>query len=386
MGILSAFNLVTLLSGFTFFSFILLIPLFAQELRLNLTATGIVLASSSAAIILFSPIWGHLADRLKDKRTFLILGYMIFAVSSLMHFFAGSFTTLVLLRFLQGASFATNPLLTALFAERFGKEAARRFGSFSAANALGWGLGSILSGIFADLFGIRWAFVLVSLLPLASAGVIHWKIREEPHPTDAAPQHSRVPRKLFYLYATIFARHSAAIALWSVFPIYLRGFVGSFSEVGAINGLNMLVQPLFMLAIGRFGERWGKLKLVLWGILGSIATFLVYASAQEVWQVLLGQLMIAAAWSAIFIGLNIYIIEEVPKGSRGKAFGYLQSALTSAAAVGPLLGGTLADAFGIREMIAIVSLLMASSLPFLLRLQALDRKRRQELAGAPCYK
>jgi MFS family permease len=386
MGLLSAFNLVTLLSGFTFFSFILLIPLFTQELELSLTATGIVLASSALAIILFSPLWGHLADRLGSKRTFLILGHIIFALSSLLHFFADSLTTLVLLRFLQGAAFATNPLLTALFAEHFGKEAARRFGSFSAANALGWGLGSILSGVFADLFGIRWAFVLVSLFPLISAGIIHWKIGEVSQLTETAPQQNRVPSKLFYLYATIFARHSAAIALWSVFPIYLRGFVGSFSEVGAINGLNMLVQPLFMLAIGRFGERWGKLKLVLWGILGSIATFLVYASAESVWQVLLGQLMIAAAWSAIFIGLNLYIIEEVPQGSRGKAFGYLQSAMTSAAAVGPLLGGALADAFGIREMIVIVSLLMASSLPFLLRLQALDRSREQELAGAPCSK
>jgi MFS family permease len=149
----------------------------------------------------------------------------------------------------------------------------------------------------------------------------------------------------------------------------------------------MLVQPLFMLAIGRFGERWGKLKLVFWGILGSIATFLIYASAPNVWQILLGQLMIAASWSAIFIGLNLYIIEEVPQGSRGKAFGYLQSALTSAAAVGPLLGGALADALGIREMIVIASLLMISSLPFLLRLRALDRRAQAEpLAGTPSPK
>lgn len=37
------FNVVTLLTGFSFFSFVLLIPLFGQELKLNLTSIGMVL-------------------------------------------------------------------------------------------------------------------------------------------------------------------------------------------------------------------------------------------------------------------------------------------------------------------------------------------------------
>ncbi len=84
--------------------------------------------------------------------------------------------------------------------------------------------------------------------------------------------------------------------------------------------------------------------------------------------------MIAAAWSAIFIGLNLYIMDAAPPGSRGRAFGYLQSSMTGAAALGPLLGGTLSDALSIQGMIWVVAALMATSLPFLLRLRAIDAR------------
>ena len=385
MGLPWVFNLITFTSGFTFFSFIFLIPLYAHELGLSLTAAGVALAASSVAIIAFSPVWGALADRLGRKRPFLVAGYGLFALFSALHALAGSFPALVALRFLQGAAFATNPLLTALFADRFGRQAARRFGAFSAANALGWGLGSLVSGLLADWIGLRWTFAVVAGLPLVSAALL-LRVPEPSSPAppvsarEPEPSRPRLPRKLFYLYATIFTRHSAAVALWSMFPLYLREFVGSLGGIGAVNGLNMIAQPLFMLLFGRWAERWDKLQLVLWGILGTIATFGVYATATGIGQILLGQLMIAAAWSAIFIGLNLYLMEAAPPGTRGRAFGLLQSSMTGAAALGPLLGGALADALGIRGMIWVVAALMGTSLPFLLKLRALDAREAAQRA------
>lgn len=383
MNSMLCFNVVTLLAGFSFFSFILLIPLFADELGMNLTEIGTTLAVFSVAIILFSPLWGYLSDRYGHRRLFLIFGNLLFFVSSLLYMYVHTLEGLIVLRFLQGIGFATNPLLTALFSDHFGEQAARRFGAFSAANAVGWGLGSLLSGILADTIGIRWVFAIVSFLPLVSAGFIYWGLPEKASSPSAERAHVsiRLPGKLFYLYGMVFVRHSAAVALWSIFPLYLKSFVDSLSLVGAINGLNMLIQPWFMVMLGRYAERWDKLQMVLIGVAGSVLTFIVYALAPNVWQVVVGQVMIAASWSAMFIGINLYMIEEVPQRSRGKAFGYLQSAFTSAASVGPLLGGALSDALGIQGMILMASLLMLLSLPFLLRLQTLERRAPAKPSG-----
>jgi MFS family permease len=384
MNSMLGFNLVTLLSGFSFFSFILLIPLFTHELGMSLTETGITLAVFSVAVILFSPVWGYLSDRLGQRKLLLAFGNLLFFASSLLHAYVNTFDGLVILRFFQGIGFAASPMLTALFSDHFGSQAARRFGAFSAANAVGWGLGSLLSGILAETVGIRWVFLSVSFLPLVNAALIFWGLPEKSVSllaTEEPHEHPGVPSKLFYLYGMIFVRHSAAIALWSIFPIYLKSFVESLSMIGAINGLNMLVQPLFMLALGKYAERWDKLQLVLWGVGGSVVTFLVYALAASVWQIVVGQVMIAASWSAMFIGINLYMIEEVSPGSRGKAFGYLQSAFTSATSVGPVLGGTLSDSYGIHGMILIASLLMTLSLPFLLRLQAIEKRAPVKPSG-----
>ncbi|OGF53683.1 MAG: hypothetical protein A2Z21_01335 [Candidatus Fraserbacteria bacterium RBG_16_55_9] len=371
-----SFNLVNLFSGFSFFGFILLIPLFANELGMSLTQIGLTLAVFSVGVILFSPLWGHLSDRYGHRRLFLVFGNLLFFISSLLYVYVHTVEGLVVLRFLQGIGFATNPMLTALFSDHFGDQAGRRFGAFSAANAVGAGLGSLLSGILADALGIRWVFAIVSFVILLSIGAIYWGLPEEivPGPAEGTHENHRVPGKLFYLYGTIFVRHSAAVALWSIFPLYLRSFVGSLSLVGAINGVNMLIQPLFMLALGKYAERWDKLQMVLIGVAGSVVTFLVYALAPSVWQIVVGQIMIAASWSVMFIGMNLYMIEEVPQGSRGKAFGYLQSSFTSASSVGPLIGGTLSDAYGIQGMILSASGLMLMSLPFLLKLQAMERR------------
>ena len=377
------FNIVNLFSGFSFFGFILLIPLFANELGMSLTQTGLTLAVFSVAVILFSPLWGHLSDRYGHRRFFLVFGNLLFFISSLLYVYVHTVEALVVLRFLQGIGFATNPMLTALFSDHFGDQAGRRFGAFSAANAVGAGLGSLLSGILADALGIRWVFAIISFIILLSTGVIYWGLPEETvlTPVEGIHESHRVPGKLFYLYGMIFVRHSAAVALWSIFPLYLKSFVGSLSLVGAINGVNMLIQPLFMLALGKFSEHWDKLQMVLIGVAGSVATFLVYALAPSVWQIVIGQIMIAASWSVMFIGMNLYLIEEVPAGSRGKAFGYLQSSFTSASSIGPLIGGTLSDVYGIQGMILIASLLMVMSLPFLIRLQALERRAHAKLSG-----
>ena len=367
------FNAVTWLTGFSFFSFILIIPLFAAELGLSLTSIGIVLGAFSVAIILFSPLWGHLSDRLLRRKPFLILGNLLLFVTSLLHFYVTGFEQLLVLRFLQGVAFATSPMLTALFSEHFGHEAEDRFGGFSAANALGWGFGSVLAGLLAETVGIRAVFVIVAFGFLVNALLTHFFIPEKA--AMRSPEESNsVPGKLFYLYATIFTRHSAAIALWSVFPLYLKGFVGSLALVGAVNASNMFVQPLFMIGAGKLAERMGMLQLMWFGILGSIVTFIVYATAPNVFQILVGQIMIAASWGALWIGMNLYIMQEVPAGGRGKAFGYLTSAMTTAAAIGPFLGGLLSDNYGMRAMILIVGGLMALSLPFLVRLQIIDKR------------
>jgi MFS family permease len=250
----------------------------------------------------------------------------------------------------------------------------------SGSEAFGWGLGGLVAGILADTIGIREGFAWLVFLPLISMAFVAWKLPEaevETPQTDKPQTRPQFPKKLFYLYGTVFIRMSSAIALWSLMPIYLQQFVKELTWVGAITAANMLIQPLFMVLIGKHAERLGRLRLVIWGIIGTVVTFWLYGSAPNLIPILIGQATISLSWAAIMIGMNTYIMTTAPQGTRGKAFGYLTGSITSAMAIGPLLGTSLADAFSIRGMIFIVSMLMLFSLPFVIYLRMKDQLANQ---------
>lgn len=374
------FGWATFFAGFGSFSFMLLIPVTVARGGFDRITIGLVLSSYAVAVLIFGPLWGALSDRLGRRRPILVLGYLIFAGASLLFVVADSVLQFMAFRFLQGVGYAAHPMLTALFSDHFGRDAARRFGALSGAEALGWGMGSLWAGLLAEQVGIRGAFAVAALLPLLSAGIVWVRLpRGQPRsPRAAVAPAAAFPRKLFYLYGTIFVRMSAAIALWSMLPVFLLMFVDSLALVGAVNAVNMLLQPLFMYWLGRNADRLGRLRLVIWGILGSVVTFWLYASAGGLAQILVGQVTISLSWAAMVIGMNTYVMTTAPAGVRGRAFGLLTSSITLAQALGPLLGGVLAETYTIRGMIVIVSVLMLLSLPLIVRLRARDRRAAQQ--------
>ncbi|MBI3459941.1 MFS transporter, partial [Candidatus Acetothermia bacterium] len=80
------FAIATLLSGLSFAVLALIIPLLSHEMKLSLTENSFLLGIFSLAIILFSPLWGTLSDRWRQRKPFLVIGTLVFALASLLQF------------------------------------------------------------------------------------------------------------------------------------------------------------------------------------------------------------------------------------------------------------------------------------------------------------
>jgi len=76
----------------------------------------------------------------------------------------------------------------------------------------------------------------------------------------------------------------------------------------------------------------------------SIITFPSYTLATIWWQIIPAQLMIALAWSTLYVGSVKYVMER--NDEKGTSAGLLQSALSISAILGALLGGVAAEVFG----------------------------------------
>jgi len=68
MSYLLRFSLTGLTSGISFFALGLVIPLLSREMHFSLTENSWLLGIFSIAVILFSPVWGTLSDKLQKRK------------------------------------------------------------------------------------------------------------------------------------------------------------------------------------------------------------------------------------------------------------------------------------------------------------------------------
>jgi MFS family permease len=312
--------------------------------------------------MLFAPLLGRRSDRLLKRRIFLVVGSLIAFLVSVSYYFVQTGTQLLIIGFFSGTAYAFFPLINTIFRENFPNRRGSRFGWFSAANSLGWGVGGLTAGIFADIFGLKGAFVVLGLFHLLNALLSHTLLPRKKVTTEEPYPAASISRRIINLYAAFAIRHTGAMALWSVFPLYLKQFTEDITLLGLLFSLNFVVQPLFMILVGRYSEGADKTKLFAAGLTGSIVIFWGFARAQEVWHIALAQILISVVWSFIFVSINTYLMDEVPEEGSAQAFGFLNSSQTLAAVIGPVIGGTLTDILGFRDMIFAASGIMALSL------------------------
>lgn len=158
------------------------------------------------------------------------------------------------------------------------------------------------------------------------------------------------------LYIMFFAQMVTAVGFSSIFP-FLPLYV---ENLGAVSGLSieflaglvfsgqaismMIVSPIW----GSLADRYGRKLMVLRSMFGGAVILFVMAfarSAEELVILRFIQGFITGSVSAA----NALLAAEAPRGRLGYVMGSLQVALGTGVAIGPILGGTMADAFGYQS-------------------------------------
>ncbi|MEN8124475.1 MAG: MFS transporter [Bacteroidota bacterium] len=150
-----------------------LFPLLLASLNFNLQQIGIIVAVYPTVWGLGQLITGKLADKL-PKKNMLFWGMLLQGIALLLmaysktntqfivlSIFLGIGTAIVYPTFLAGIADYTNPT-----------QRAKSIGVFRLWRDLGYAIGAVLTGIFADAFGISSSIILIAILTLISASII----------------------------------------------------------------------------------------------------------------------------------------------------------------------------------------------------------------------
>ncbi len=361
------------LSYAAWFSSAMLIPNFAQQLGASEAMIGFIVAGYGVASLISSYIFGRLAD-IHGRRLFLHIGLAISAITCVLQIFPQSPEMLFAIRVVVG--FAAGIFPAALLAYAY--ESKWRMGKFMSYGSLGWGLGTIVSGILATYFSVTAPFLLSALL-FAFGFAISVKMPRVQKVKLKVPMFPvKVIKKNMAVYLAFLVRHMGACSIWVIFPIFVVDELGGdYFWIGVIYSLNTFTQFAVMRVL-----RKRSTKLIIWGLILSVISFWLFTMCENIWQLLPIQVILATSWAYLYVGSIKFIMAR--NAERATATGILNSVTNMSSIGGALIGGAIAGVFGYRSTMYLAALMSLAALVIFLVIRKVQKNRlkKRNLARA----
>lgn len=317
------------------------LPLYAKSIGSSKLQIGFIAATYGMAFFLSSLVFGRQSD-IHGRLGFIRSGLALSVVAYLFQVIARTPIALLAARGFVG--FCLGVTSAAIMAYTYERQ--KQIGSFVSYGSLGWLLGALVAAVIRNYEALFLTSAAASVLAL----LVSLTLREEP---TSHVQLAALPLPLIKanrkVYLAFFMRQVGATAIWAILPLYLVGIGASNSWIAIIDGINMGGQFVAM----RFIEKFNPAKVFRVGLLMSALVFAIYGIATNYLQLLPVQVLLALAWSGIFIGALGYLLRK--SNERGTVSGLLYSTMYLSAGLGPFLGGTVAQAWGFVPLMYISS-------------------------------
>ncbi len=335
-----------------------------DELGGTVTDAALFLTVEMAAYLVFAPLWGVLSDRTGRRRPFIVAGLAGSGAVYFAYLGVDSVSTLLALRFLQGAlsvmGWSTAMTLVADHAEE--SRRGRTMGLLGAALILGVGLGAPVGGYVTRHLGARaplewagWIFLVLAVaalaLPEGGRGGAH-----APRLAEIGAALRARPRLLLPWAFHLVDRLTVGSFI-VVFPLYLAALgAGDAAHRGRYLGLFLLPFALLQAWTGRLSERTGAALPLVWGTLGYglVLAFVGLADLLLLWPAMIALGVLAAFMFPPTLTLTAQLAD--PR-TRGSAMGGFNFAGSLGFALGPLLGAWAQRSGGFATVFAVTGAL-----------------------------
>jgi MFS family permease len=356
-----ALGIVSLLNDLSSEVAVRTLPLFlANVLGVRASIIGLIEGIAESTATLLKLVSGHISDRIGKKKVLTLWGYGLSNLTKPLLYFAGSWTIILLVRFLDrvGKGVRTAPRDALIADVTLTGNRGRAFGFNRAMDKAGGFIGLLLAAtvLYAterDAVTLTWEtyqwLVLLAVVPgLAAVAIIAKWVEDQP----AAPV--KVSARL--LWSEMGGRFWSFIAIVTVFTLgnSSDAFLMLRAQTVGLTLLEIfLVIAVFNLVIsatstkgGALSDRFGRRNLIVvgWLIYAAIYLGLAYASSGwHMWALYAGYGLYYGAFQGASSAL---IADLVPQHLRGTAYGIFNGALGVAAFPASLIAGILWDWYG----------------------------------------
>jgi MFS family permease len=341
-----------------------------------MSVLGLIDGLGDALVSLSQAASGYASDRLKKRKIFIWLGYLLGAISRIGYAFTTSWQMIIPFRIIDRTGKIRDSPRDAIVAdESTEKNRGKNFGILKGMDKLGGVFGIILCILFINYFGYSTFFLLAAIPSVISAGLVYFIIKEKKQ-TKIKLYKGIQLNNLGYNYK-LFLALSAIFALGSFSYSFLLVFANKFGfETGFVPVLYLIYvvfAALFSLPFGKLSDKIGRKKgmyisLTLWAL-----TCLVFIFFNQWWAIILTFILYGLHHAALGPVQTTFVSELAPKKFRASAIGGFQMVIGLCALPASLIAGLLWD--NITPQAPFILSLILSAVALLLLTQIKDSKK-----------
>lgn len=350
-------------------------PSIEEKFQPSSTMIGFLFSSYSITLLLVTPYFGRLVDRVGRKMPILAgLGGLMFA--TVLFSFADSLGLLFAARSMQGiAAAATWTGALALLADMFSqKERAIAMGMALTGVSAGTLLGAPIGGVLIEVGGYQTPFLMIAAILIILLAMVAFLLHENKERRQT--EHSGMGfllkiRAVKWVIAIVVVSEASITLLEPLLPIYFATvFNGNSLFVGAMFGVLTVAYGIMAPISGVLVNKFRPTLIVVIGLVLIGLTFPMIVYANTVWQVALVLFLVGSSMgmaTSPTLSLLADVVDKEYANCYGAVYGLFSMFLAVAAIIGPFFGGVLTDMLTIKPaflIIGMVILAMAIGLNF----------------------
>jgi MFS family permease len=148
---------------------------------------------------------------------------------------------------------------------------------------------------------------------------------------------------------------------WGLFPLLFTAAGLGLAEVGGLAALYPAVWGASQLVTGALSDRWGRKWLIAGGMAVQAVGIAAVATGSTVTAFALGQVLLGLGTAMVYPTLLAAIGDVAHPSWRASAVGVYRLWRDLGYAIGALLAGLVADAFGLRAAVGLVAVVTLAS-------------------------
>jgi MFS family permease len=325
-------------------------PLFLTTvLGANMSILGLVDGLGDALVSLSQAASGYASDRLRKRKVFIWLGYLLGAISRLGYSITTTWQMVIPFRIIDRAGKIRDSPRDAIVADESTKQnRGNNFGLLKGMDKLGGVFGIIFCILFFNLFGFEILFTLAAIPSILSVLLIYFIIKEKKESKIKlfkGIQLSNLSKnyKLFLILSAVFALGSFSYSFLLVFA-NKTGYTTAFVPILYL--IYIAFAAAFSMHFGKLSDKIGRKKVMYLALFFWAITCITFILSNAWWAIMLTFVYYGLHHAALAPIQTTIVSELSPKKFRASALGGFQMVMGLCALPASVIAGLLWDNLG----------------------------------------